>query len=98
MDDNPNKLSDTYRDQPLASHGPAWDSLWKESFTPWDRGGLSWALSDVLAEHRDLIPAATEPGSGGRRECRLRGAGRGRGQGRRAVGDGGLLLRRLGRR
>src|SRR3569833_127970 len=78
MDDNPNKLSDTFRDQPLASLGPAWDSLWKESFTPWDRGGLSWALNDVLAEHRDLIPAATQPGRGGSSKKALApGCGRG---------------------
>lgn len=43
-----NKLSNTFADEPLASHGKKWDSLWRESFTPWDRGGPSFALAEVL--------------------------------------------------
>ncbi|KAK1838506.1 thiopurine S-methyltransferase, partial [Colletotrichum chrysophilum] len=42
------KLSDAFSNAPLSTHGPKWSAFWEEKFTPWDRGGPSLALQDVL--------------------------------------------------
>ncbi|KAK7403809.1 hypothetical protein QQX98_010406 [Neonectria punicea] len=42
----------------FAEHGPRWDSAWRESRTPWDRGGPSLALHDLLSQRTDLVPPA----------------------------------------
>ena len=39
-------------------HGAKWDELWKEGFSPWDRGAPNPALIDVLAERKDLFGSA----------------------------------------
>lgn len=43
-----NRLQETFRHAPAAAHGPAWDGLWRDAYTPWDRGGPSLALHDLL--------------------------------------------------
>ena len=89
--DDPNKLSKTFADQPLSAHGSHWHALWQESFTPWDRGGPSAALAEVLAAH----PAhfAQQPGddAGPRRRSRPKALVPGCGQGHDV-----LLLSRAG--
>lgn len=69
-----NKLSSLFRDQPLSEHGKRWDSLWKESFTPWDRAGPSMALYDVLIGRPDLVPP---PAGGVKKRALVPGCGRG---------------------
>lgn len=56
------RLQATFQDRPLSAHGAQWDSLWTASYTPWDRGGPSAALDDLLAERgSDLFfPGAGE--------------------------------------
>lgn len=50
------KLSDAFSNAPLSTHGPKWSVLWEENYTPWDRGGPSVALLDVLTTRPDLVP------------------------------------------
>ncbi|KAF6835470.1 thiol methyltransferase [Colletotrichum plurivorum] len=51
-----NKLSNAFADSPLSSHGPKWSTFWEEKYTPWDRGGPSAALLDLLTNRPDLVP------------------------------------------
>jgi len=79
---DPNKLSNTFRDGPLASHGDKWDALWREDFTPWDRGGPSAALDEILARaaRRELEAGVLSPPAGpgaARRTALVPGCGRG---------------------
>lgn len=70
-----NRLETTFADSPVAAHGPRWHGLWKDSFTPWDRGGCSLALADTLISRPDLFPSRS---STARRERALvPGCGRG---------------------
>ncbi|KAK4219171.1 thiol methyltransferase [Rhypophila decipiens] len=50
------RLQSTFESKPFSDHPSAWDSLWNEAYTPWDRGGPSLALKDVILEHADLFP------------------------------------------
>ncbi|KAM7198012.1 thiol methyltransferase [Rhypophila sp. PSN 637] len=50
------RLQSTFESKPFSDHPSAWDSLWNEAYTPWDRGGPSLALKDVILEHPDLFP------------------------------------------
>jgi len=43
-----------------SSHADRWDSLYRESFHPWDRQGPSLALADLLLQRPDLVPPAQE--------------------------------------
>ncbi|KAK3325265.1 S-adenosyl-L-methionine-dependent methyltransferase [Apodospora peruviana] len=52
------RLQSTFLDKSLSAHPSTWDSLWKESYTPWDRGGPSLALNDLLLQHPDLFPSS----------------------------------------
>lgn len=52
------RLRSLFKDSDYSTHPEHWDTLWKESFTPWDRGGPSQALDEVLSLHRDLFPSA----------------------------------------
>ncbi|KAH6609498.1 thiol methyltransferase 2 [Trichoderma cornu-damae] len=60
MASSPNRLRDTFASRPVAAHGDTWDSLYAESFHPWDRAGPSLALADLIAQRTDLIPPALE--------------------------------------
>lgn len=51
-----NRLKDTFSSHPVSSHPTQWDQLWKDSYTPWDRGTPSLALADLLTEQRSLFP------------------------------------------
>ncbi|KAH8194264.1 hypothetical protein TruAng_011572 [Truncatella angustata] len=58
-----------FRDHAVDAHAERWNSLWKDhKFTPWDRGGPSMALSDLLEHRPDLFgqpaSAALVPGCG----------------------------------
>ncbi len=70
-----NRLEQTFQGSDFSSHGPRWASLWKDSFTPWDRGGPSMALQDLVLEHKELIPPSQE--SGQRKKALVPGCGRG---------------------
>ncbi|KAK1688850.1 S-adenosyl-L-methionine-dependent methyltransferase [Colletotrichum godetiae] len=63
MTTDPNKLSTAFSNTPLAHHGQKWSSFWEEKFTPWDRGGPSLALLDILTTRPDLIPPPPAPSS-----------------------------------
>lgn len=56
----PTKLRDHFASKPVSAHNDAWDALYAESFTPWDRAGPSLALADLLAQRIDLIPPSLE--------------------------------------
>lgn len=56
----PKSLQDTFTAIPLSSHGTHWDNLYRDDFTPWDRGNPSIALHDVLHARPDLIHPAQE--------------------------------------
>jgi SAM-dependent methyltransferase len=56
----PTKLRDAFASKPVSAHNDTWDSLYAESFTPWDRAGPSLALADLIAQRTDLIPPSLE--------------------------------------
>jgi hypothetical protein len=70
------RLAETFKGADIAEHGRKWDSLWKDSYTPWDRGEPSMALADVLAEQPDLFGGGL-PSPGHRRTALVPGCGRG---------------------
>lgn len=59
------KLRDHFASKPVSAHTDAWDALYAESFTPWDRAGPSLALADLLVQRTDLIPPSLERDSRG---------------------------------
>lgn len=54
------RLRSLFKDLDYSTHPEHWDTLWKESFTPWDRGGPSQALDEVLSLHRELFTKAPD--------------------------------------
>lgn len=54
-DPNANRLQNTFKGVDITEHGSKWDSLYQESYTPWDRGTASLALADVLADKKDIL-------------------------------------------
>jgi SAM-dependent methyltransferase len=68
------RLQSTFITSPYQSHPAKWDSLWKESYTPWDRGGPSLALADLVTSHPNLFPAPT---GAERKKALVPGCGRG---------------------
>lgn len=73
---NPNILRDTFSTD-FANHSAAWDSLYQHDFHPWDRGGPSLALADLLSQRTDLVPSAQQGDSSKRRTALVPGCGRG---------------------
>lgn len=69
------RLQAAFQDADVSAHGPKWDALWRESFTPWDRGGPSLALADLVREKPDLFPASAKGGTRG--AALVPGCGRG---------------------
>ncbi|GAB0137936.1 hypothetical protein EsDP_00006187 [Epichloe bromicola] len=61
-DDDPpsGRLGQTFDGLAFSAHGAAWSSLYREGFHPWDRGGPSLALADLLSQRTDLVPPAQE--------------------------------------
>lgn len=57
MDEEPSiTLSGHFQGRAVDSHPEAWNSLWKDhKFTPWDRGGPSLALLDVLEQRTEIF-------------------------------------------
>lgn len=53
-------LSERFAGRAAAAHGTVWNELWVERLTPWDRGGPSLALLDLLV----LLPGAEKEASG----------------------------------
>lgn len=69
------RLQSTFHGSKLDDHGEKWDALWSEEYTPWDRGGPSLALADLIRENPELFPHHT---TGTRRKTALvPGCGRG---------------------
>ena len=57
-----------------------WDMLWKDQFSPWDRGQASPALFDLMKERKDLVGEpwhSTTTGSKRRKRALIPGCGRG---------------------
>ncbi|KAI5456375.1 thiol methyltransferase-like protein [Mariannaea sp. PMI_226] len=71
------RLRATFQDADISTHSKKWDGLWTESFTPWDRGGPSAALGDIIESRQDLFPATTDSATGRRRTALVPGCGRG---------------------
>jgi methyl halide transferase len=55
LDHTPGRLQGHFAGHSLPEHTKLWNSLYEESFTPWDRGQPSLALYDLLVEHPDLV-------------------------------------------
>jgi len=75
--EEPGRLQSTFQGADFTAHGSKWDALWKESYTPWDRGGPSLALADLVRENKALFPAAAAGRDGKRRTALVPGCGRG---------------------
>ncbi|KAH8670905.1 thiol methyltransferase [Xylariales sp. PMI_506] len=75
------ELPARFENQPFSEHGSRWNSLWQEEFTPWDRGGPSLALLDLLEERPELFSFSSGGGGGGggasRRTALVPGCGKG---------------------
>ncbi len=71
----PRSLAETFSGAEFSTHGSKWNELWQESNTPWDRGGPSLALNDVLQERKDLVPPPS--GTSRRQTALVPGCGRG---------------------
>lgn len=56
----PGNIQETFASTPFASHGERWDKYWREDNTPWDRGGPSLALHDLLHQRPDLVPPSQD--------------------------------------
>jgi SAM-dependent methyltransferase len=70
------RLQATFFNAPVSSHGSKWDDLWKDSYTPWDRGGPSLALLDTITSKTDLFPPPPPPNAK-RHTALVPGCGRG---------------------
>ena len=73
----PSRLQAHFKDADFSEHGSRWDSLWKDSFTPWDRGSPSMALRDVLVDRKELFPSSPSSTNGNRKTALVPGCGRG---------------------
>jgi hypothetical protein len=76
----PSRLQQHFTDHDPAIHGQKWEELYREGFTPWDRGGPNPALIDLLTERKDLFGDifVSDPILGKRRKRALiPGCGRG---------------------
>ncbi|KAM7190713.1 S-adenosyl-L-methionine-dependent methyltransferase [Naviculisporaceae sp. PSN 640] len=75
------RLQSTFQNRSFNDHPSAWDALWNEAYTPWDRGGPSLALKDLLSQHPDLFPfqhqASGEKNAAERPKALVPGCGRG---------------------
>ncbi|KAK2000199.1 S-adenosyl-L-methionine-dependent methyltransferase [Colletotrichum falcatum] len=61
MANDADKLSTAFAGAPLSDHGQKWSAFWEEKYTPWDRGGPSLALLDLLTTRPDLVPPPPPP-------------------------------------
>jgi methyl halide transferase len=76
----PSRLRQHFAGHDPAIHGQKWEELYRESFTPWDRGGPNPALVDLLTGQKDLFGDVfvSDPVLGMRRKRALvPGCGRG---------------------
>lgn len=73
----PGRLQAHFQDADFSQHGSRWDSLWKDSFTPWDRGSPSMALNDVLVDRKDLFLSSPHNAGDKRKTALVPGCGRG---------------------
>ncbi|KAI5927054.1 S-adenosyl-L-methionine-dependent methyltransferase [Camillea tinctor] len=51
----PVPIASLFRDTTGTEYESRWDICWSEKRTPWDRGGPSWALYDILKEKSELF-------------------------------------------
>ena len=75
--EEPGRLQSTFQGADFTAHGSKWDALWKESYTPWDRGGPSLALADLVQENNSLFRTAAAAADGKRRAALVPGCGSG---------------------
>lgn len=75
----PRTLAEHFGDAPVADHGRRWNACWEAGTTPWDRGGPSMALADLLEQRAELFasPEAEEGQPRRRRTALVAGCGRG---------------------
>ena len=57
------RLQSTFLAKSFSDHPSTWDSLWNQEYTPWDRGGPSLALNDLIAQHPEYFPHLAETGT-----------------------------------
>ncbi|KAI2630079.1 S-adenosyl-L-methionine-dependent methyltransferase [Xylaria nigripes] len=69
------KLPGFFDGVPTKEHTNRWDKCWQDEFTPWDRGGPSMALYDLLKANPD--GALPLPGPNARKKALVPGCGRG---------------------
>ncbi|KAI0595870.1 S-adenosyl-L-methionine-dependent methyltransferase [Biscogniauxia sp. FL1348] len=72
--ETPVPITSIFRGTTGSEYDARWNICWGEKRTPWDRGGPSWALYDLLKEQPELFPAAE---SGARRTALVPGCGTG---------------------
>lgn len=70
------RLQSTFHGSELSDHGDKWAALWREAYTPWDRGGPSLALADLLRDKPELFPPHHR-GATRRKTALVPGCGRG---------------------
>ncbi|RWA15060.1 hypothetical protein EKO27_g34 [Xylaria grammica] len=69
------KLPKFFDGTPPQEHSSRWTKCWEDKWTPWDRGGPSMALYDLLKENPSgAIPL---PSEGSPKTCLVPGCGRG---------------------
>lgn len=68
-------LTDHFKTLDPSRQGSGWNACWEEQWTPWDRGGHSWALYDLLQGHPELSPDRSNRADG--KTALVPGCGRG---------------------
>ncbi|KAI1500803.1 S-adenosyl-L-methionine-dependent methyltransferase [Biscogniauxia marginata] len=67
-------LTEFFKDTTSSEYASRWNVCWGEERTPWDRGGPSWALYDLLKEKPELF---SFPDEGVRKTALVPGCGTG---------------------
>lgn len=60
-DEQPRLISNLFEGSSPQTHSSKWTKLWDENWTPWDRGGSSLALYDLLKENPGGLISLPEP-------------------------------------
>ncbi|CAJ2502929.1 Uu.00g103230.m01.CDS01 [Anthostomella pinea] len=72
--EEPRTLTAHFQDVPVPEYKSRWNACWEEEWTPWDRGGYSPALFDLLSEKPELFSL---PSPDVRKSALIPGCGRG---------------------
>lgn len=74
---DPAQLPKLFGALPVSEHAKQWDTLYRDSFHPWDRDGPSLALADLLLQRTDLIPSSRDTDGTSNRTAFIPGCGLG---------------------